>query len=179
MENCHSSIPHSIWKETTCPLLCIHIWINKFKIVIDFETQMNITFLYGINSHRIYIKLNSLAITGISSTIFWQVASFLMLLEICCGGVQSLSAVWFFAILWSAACQASLSSTVSYSLLKFMSIESVMLSNSLILGCPLLLCLQSFLSSRSFPVSWLSTSGSPNIGTSPKVLQWIFRVDFF
>ena len=179
MENCHSSIPHSIWKETTCPLLCIHIWINKFEIVIDFETQMNITFLYGINSHRIYIKLNSLAITGISSTIFWQVASFLMLLEICCGGVWSLSAVWFFAILWSAACQASLSSTVSYSLLKFMSIESVMLSNSLILGCPLLLCLQSFLSSRSFPVSWLSTSGSPNTGTSPKILQWIFRVDFF
>ena len=156
MENCHSSIPHSIGKETTCPLLCMQIWINKFKIVTHFEIQMDITFLYEINSHRIYIKLNSLANTGISSMIFWQVASFLMLLEICCGGVDSLSAVWFFAIPWSAACQASLSSTVSCSLLKFMSIESVMLTNSLILGCPLLLCLQSFPSSRSFPMSWLS-----------------------
>ena len=40
---------------------------------------------------------------------------------------------------WTAAHQASLSSTVSWSLLKFMSIESVMLSNHLILCYPLLL----------------------------------------
>ena len=40
---------------------------------------------------------------------------------------------------WTAACQAFLSFTISRSLLKFMSIELVMLSNHLILGCPLLL----------------------------------------
>ena len=39
---------------------------------------------------------------------------------------------------WTAAYQASLSFTISWSLLKFMSIESVMPSNNLILCCPLL-----------------------------------------
>ena len=47
--------------------------------------------------------------------------------------VELLSRVWFFEIPWTAAHQASLSSTISWSLLKFMSIESVMPSNHLIL----------------------------------------------
>ena len=50
--------------------------------------------------------------------------------------VQSLS-VWLFVTPWTAAHQASLSITISWSLLQFMSIESVMLSNHLILCCPL------------------------------------------
>ena len=53
--------------------------------------------------------------------------------------VQSLSRVQFFATLWTAARQASLSITNSQSLLKPMSIESVMPSNHLILCRPLLL----------------------------------------
>ena len=53
--------------------------------------------------------------------------------------VQLLSPVWLFATPWTAACQASLSITISQSLLKLMSIESVMPSNHLILCCPLLL----------------------------------------
>ena len=53
--------------------------------------------------------------------------------------VQSLSCVQLFATPWTAACQASLSFIISWSLLKFMSIESVMVSNHLILCCPLLL----------------------------------------
>ena len=53
--------------------------------------------------------------------------------------VQSLSHVWLFAIPWVAAHQASLSITNSQSLLKLMSIESVMPSNRLILGRALLL----------------------------------------
>ena len=52
--------------------------------------------------------------------------------------VQSLSHVWLFATQWTAAHQTSLSFTVSWSLLRFVSIESVMLSNHLILCCPLL-----------------------------------------
>ena len=48
------------------------------------------------------------------------------------------SRVWLFVTPWTAALQASLSCTISQSLPKFMSIESVMLSNHLIL-CPLLL----------------------------------------
>jgi len=50
---------------------------------------------------------------------------------------QSLSHVWLFAAPWTAAHQASLSITISWSLPKFKSIESVMSSNHLILCCPL------------------------------------------
>ena len=53
--------------------------------------------------------------------------------------IQSLSHVWLFATPWTAACQASLSITNSWSLLKLMSIESVRPSNHLILCHPLLL----------------------------------------
>ena len=53
--------------------------------------------------------------------------------------VQSLSCVQLFATRWTAACQASLSITSSRSLLKPMSIKSVMPSNHLILCCSLLL----------------------------------------
>ena len=54
----------------------------------------------------------------------------------CC---SELSHVWLFATPWTAAHQASLFFTISRSFLKLMSIESVMLSNHLVLCCPLLL----------------------------------------
>ena len=53
--------------------------------------------------------------------------------------VQSLNHVCLFVIPGTAAYQASLSFTISWSLLKFMSIDSVMPSNSLIFCCPILL----------------------------------------
>ena len=53
-------------------------------------------------------------------------------------------------ITWTAACQASLSIINSQSLLKFMSIQSVMPSNHLILCCPLLLLPSIFPSIRVF-----------------------------
>ena len=56
-----------------------------------------------------------------------------------CLVAQLLSHVQLFVTLWTAACQASLFFTISQSLLKRMSIESVMPSNHLILCCPLLL----------------------------------------
>ena len=52
------------------------------------------------------------------------------------GSVQSLSCVQLFVTPWTAPCQASLSITKSWSLLKLMSIESVMPSNYLILSSP-------------------------------------------
>ena len=64
--------------------------------------------------------------------------------------VQSLRRVQLFATPWTAACQASLSITNSWSLLKLMSINSVMPSNHLILYCPLLLLLSFFPSIRVF-----------------------------
>ena len=56
-----------------------------------------------------------------------------------CSSVQLLSHVQLFATPWTAACQASLSITYSWSLIKLISIESVIPSNHLILCCPLLL----------------------------------------
>ena len=53
--------------------------------------------------------------------------------------VQSLSRVHLFVMPWTAARQVPLSFTVSQGLLRFISIESVMPSNHLILCCPLLL----------------------------------------
>ena len=64
--------------------------------------------------------------------------------------VQSLSHVRLFATSWTAACQASLSITNSWSLLKLMSLESVMPSNHLLLCNPLLLPLSIFPSIRVF-----------------------------
>ena len=84
--------------------------------------------------------------------------------------VQLLSHVQLFVIPWTAALQAFLSFTISQSLLKFMSIESVMPSNHLIL-CHPFSCLQSFPASGSFPMSWLFTSGGQTIGVLELQLQ--------
>ena len=78
--------------------------------------------------------------------------------------VQSLSHVWHFAAPWTTAHLASLSITSSQSLLKLMSIESVMPSNHLILCCPLLLA--PFPLSRSFQMSQFFASGSQSVGVS-------------
>ena len=64
--------------------------------------------------------------------------------------VQSPSPVWLFVTPWTAALQASLSFTISWSLLKLRSIESVMPSNHLILYCLLLLLSSVFPSIRVF-----------------------------
>ena len=67
-----------------------------------------------------------------------------------CSSVQSLSHVQLFATPWTAARQASLSINNSWSLLKLMSIMSVLPSNHLILCHPLLLLPSIFPSIRVF-----------------------------
>ena len=99
--------------------------------------------------------------------------------------VQSLSRVRLFTTPWTAACQASLSITNSWSLPKFMSIESVMPSNCLILCHPLLLLPSVFPSIRVFsnesalcirwPKYW---SFSFNISPSSEHPGLIFRMDW-
>ena len=101
--------------------------------------------------------------------------------------VQLLSPIWLFATLWTAASQASLSITNSQSLLKLMSIESVMLSNHLVLCCPLLLLPSIFpivrvLSSESgLCISWPEYwSFSLSIRPSSEYSVLIsFRIDWF
>ena len=78
--------------------------------------------------------------------------------------VQSLSCIWLFATPWTAAHQASLFFTISWSLLKLMSIESVMPSNHLIFCRLFSSCPQSFPEPGSFPVSQLFASGGQSIG---------------
>ena len=68
--------------------------------------------------------------------------------------VQSLSSVQLFATPWTAAHQASLSFTISWSLLKLMSIKSVMPSNPLFLCCTLVLLPSVFPSIRVFSNKW-------------------------
>ena len=84
--------------------------------------------------------------------------------------VQSLSHVRLFVTPRTAACQDSLSCTISWSLLKLMSIETMMPSNHLILCRPLLLLSSVFpKASGSFPMSRLFTSRGQNIGASASV----------
>ena len=66
--------------------------------------------------------------------------------------------------------QASLSFTISRSLLKFMSMESVMPFNHLLICCPLLFCPHSFPASGSFPISWLFPLSGQSIGAPASAL---------
>ena len=76
----------------------------------------------------------------------WPIISGLLVVDV----VQSLSCVWLVVTPWTAARQAFPSFTISQSLLKLMSIESVMPSNHLILYRPLLLLPSIFPSVRVF-----------------------------
>ena len=88
--------------------------------------------------------------------------------------VQLLSCIRLFVTQWTAAHQAPLSFIISWSLLTFMSIELVMLSNHPILCCPLYLLPSVFPSIRvfsnksAFHIRW----------PKHKSFQCIFRVDF-
>ena len=81
-----------------------------------------------------------------------------------------LSHVQQFATPWNAACQASLSLTNSWNLLKLMSVELVMPSNHLIPFCPILLLPSIFPSIRAFPMSQFFVSEGLSIGASGSVL---------
>ena len=101
--------------------------------------------------------------------------------------VQSLSYVWLFATPWTAACQASLSFTISWSLFKLMSIELVMPSNYLVLCCPLLLLpsilpsIRVFSNELAFCIRWPKYwSFSFRISPSNEYSGLIsFRIDWF
>ena len=93
-----------------------------------------------------------------NQTYFWRFSFFT--------SVRFSCSVWLFVIPWTAASQAPLSITKTWSLLKLMSVESVMPSNHLILCRPLLLLPSVFSSVRSFPVSQFFASGGQSIGVS-------------
>ena len=84
--------------------------------------------------------------------------------------VQLLSHIQLFATPWTAACQASLSITNTWSLLKLMSTESVMPSSHLILCCPLLL------SPSIFPIIWVFSNESGLYIRWPKYWSFNFSI---
>ena len=101
--------------------------------------------------------------------------------------VQSLSCVWLLATPWTAACWASLSFTLSQSLLTLVSVASVMQSNHLILCHPLLLLPSIFPSIKVFSnelvlhISW-SKYWSFSFGIRPSNVYYgliSFRIDWF
>ena len=110
----------------------------------------------------------------------------LILLFLFCS-IQSLSLIWLFVTAWTATCQASLSIINSQSVLKLLSIESVMPSNHLILCHALLFLPSMFPNIRVFsngsvihirwPKYW---SFSFNISPSNEYSGMIsFRIDWF
>ena len=84
----------------------------------------------------------------------------------CCCSVAKLC--WFFVTPWTATRQASLSATISWSLPKFMSVESVI--STISSSGPLFSCFQSNSALGSFPMDWLFTSGGQSTGTSASAL---------
>ena len=78
--------------------------------------------------------------------------------------IQLLSPVWLFVTPWAAAQQASLSFTISLSLLKLMSIDAIQPSHPLSPPAPPALSLAQH--QESFPMSWLFVSGDQGIGAS-------------
>ena len=94
--------------------------------------------------------------------------------------VQLLSCVWLLATPWTEAHQASSSFTISWSLLKLMSFESVMPSNHLILCCSLLLLPSIFPSIRVFSNKSAIHIRRSSIGASASasVLTMNVRIDF-
>ena len=115
-------------------------------------------------------NVGSLTLHHLDISLFFCLLSFVV--------VQSLSHVGFFVIPWTAACQTSLSFTISWSLLRLMAIESVMPSNYPILCHPLLLLPSIFPALGSFLMSQLFISGSQSILVSliksPNLIKIVF-----
>ena len=121
-------------KELYFPLYLMILTYTKIFPLYPFAKGEKL----GSKLRPFYFKYFIYKISHLGDSFFFQFSS-----------VQSLSHIWHFATRWTAARQASLSVTNSRSLLKLMSIESVMPSNHLILCCPLLLP-SIFLSIRVF-----------------------------
>ena len=134
--------PH-LWSETSVGLfpgdgMRSWVWKVKFNMDLSYTDPSWIMFL-------------ALSVPSSSAPLF----SFLEITS-----VQLLSRIQLFVTLWTAACQASLTITNSQSLLKLMSIESVMPSNHLILCCHLFLppsifpCIRVFSNESVLHIRW-------------------------
>ena len=114
--------------------LCISFLICKTE-TLRYQVHRIVARLQWFDTYKTHTKMTDICIISISVQF---------------SSVQLLSHVQLFETPWTAAHQASLSITNSWSLLKLMYIESVMPSNHLILCCPLFLLPSIFPSIRVF-----------------------------
>ena len=164
------------------------LWLSSLcKTVSRSTTSLQMTWILQLNSLRAGLSVEDFtsATNAWLKSVLVEICSFSLLpnlsnhLALGFSSVQSLISVWFIATPWTAARQASLSITNSWSLPKLTSIELVMPSNHLILCHPPSSRLQSFPASGSFQMSQFFASGGQGIGvsTSTSVLQWTPRTD--
>ena len=126
-----------------------------YKYVNKLKNKNHI--IFSIDAEKLLIKFN---------TDLWLKKKTLQKVGIEGTSGHSLSCVQLFVTPWTAAHQASLSITNYCSLLKLMSLESVMPSNHLILCCPLLLSPSIFPSIRVFSNESVFTTGGQSVGVS-------------
>ena len=159
--------------------------IMSWDIWSKFVPLVMLTLIVKVVSARfLYYKITIFPF--IVNKCLWQILSYqifnfriqlMILSELSLSSVQSLSHFWLFVTPWTASCQTSLSITNSQSLLKLMSVESVMPSSHLILCRPLLLLPSIFPSIRVF--SWCeSVPKYWEFQLQHQSFQWIFRTDF-
>ena len=155
-------------------------WRFKFQLPLALFIVQDTVINLFLLSENVFILFHSWRIFLLNQE-FWvctyfyfktlnALFGFLVVLCVCVMRVQSLSLVWFFATSWTTAHQASLSITNSWSLLKPMSIESMMPSSRLILCHPLLL-LPSIVSS----IRVFSNESAPHIRW-PKYWSFSFNI---
>ena len=148
----------SLWYDCKCPFQCCYSsWSQKLQATLNPKVTTCLCNGWLVSIISSYCT----TITIVSEVGYQQIllifplpilfrVSQLYVAYVAGGGGQLLSHVWLFAHPWTAASQASLSFTKSQNLLKLISIELVMPSNSLILCWPLPLLFSIFLSIMVF-----------------------------
>ena len=161
-----------------------NLWFSCFVSVLPLCLLLPLPWS-SVTQMVLYLSIHFLSHLGFSAlrfsldwdSIFPGLSVFLLALVVVV--VRSLSRVWLFASPRTLEHQALLSSTVSQDLLKLMSIESVMLSNHLILCHPLILLPSIFPSISDFSSQVSSLHQVAKVLELPhQFFQWIFRVDF-
>ena len=150
---------HCFKRPLTACVLKIKMYPPATKYKETIGTKNNCMYAVGENYER-DTKRPKIQVSSMKS--WWQK-------EDQFNSVQLLSHVQLFATPWTATHQASLSITNSQSLLRLMSIESMMPFNHIILCCPLLHPPSIIPASESFQMSQFFTSNGQSIGASASV----------
>ena len=157
-----AQVPESLYNKHSWvisqPYIPLILWTKLSGLVLQGRMGPSSTSGEGASPANQHWFLSLLRVWWTSDTVLAKVAWRRLQTPLGEGGgflerlfvIQSLSHVWLFATPWTAARQASLSFTISQSLLKLMSIESVMPSNHFVLCRPILLLLSILPSIRVF-----------------------------